>query len=367
MPESVDGVDFLELDPNMRLSEHNEADLQWLLPCVSPFRVSGFAWLLEEGKYRRLPVSPLFPIRDAVDELANCTAGGQIHFQTNSSKLSIRIELSGPANFYHMPATGQCGFDCYIGQFGQQVYFSTTHFDHTQSNYECILFESLDRQMRNIVLNFPLYQGVKEISIGLDQDAEVIASPPYHSDKRIIVYGTSITQGGCASRPGMSYTNILSRRFPYEFINLGFSGNGKGEPELAHIIASIDNPGLLVLDYEANVTIDEYKTTLAEFIRIFREHHPNVPILVVSKIQYSVEHINKEAMRNRLELKSLAEKTVKQLRENGDMNITFMEGDNLLGEHDLFECTVDGIHPTDLGFLRMADGLTPILTQLIRN
>src|SRR5690606_22957788 len=105
-------------------------------------------------------------------------------------------------------------------------------------------------EMRMITLNFPLYQGVQEIEIGLSPDAQLIAPTPYIDDRKVIVYGTSITQGGCAARPGMSYTNILSRMINYEFINLGFSGNGQGEPELSHIISQIERPALLVLDYE---------------------------------------------------------------------------------------------------------------------
>ncbi|MGO4276553.1 SGNH/GDSL hydrolase family protein, partial [Paenibacillus sp. TAF58] len=167
------------------------------------------------------------------------------------------------ANMYHMTATGQCGFDCYIGGPGEQLYYSTTVYDHTLAEYEAVIFKDMAREYRIMTLNFPLYQGVEEVWIGLDQEAQIDPPQPYDSSKKIIVYGTSITQGGCASRPGMAYTNILSRRFNREFLNLGFSGNGKGEPELAQILSDIPDPACLILDYEANcVSTEMLQTTL---------------------------------------------------------------------------------------------------------
>lgn len=162
----------------------------------------------------------------------------------------------------------------------------------------------------------------------------------------------------------MSYTNILSRRLPYELINLGFSGNGKGEPELARIICEIERPALLVLDYKANVSIEQYRETLPEFIRLNRVQHPDTPVLIISRIRYAEELFSEQAVEKRLAYSDFAEQTVARLRLQGDNHIYFQNGDVLLGE-DFEECTVDGVHPTDLGFIRMADGLTPILTMIL--
>src|SRR5690606_269350 len=100
---------------------------------------------------------------------------------------------------------------------------------------------------------------------------------------RLVVYGTSITQGGCASRPGMAYPSILARRLGIETLNLGFSGNGRGEPEVAHILAQLENVSCFILDYESNVPVaEDLRTTLTAFIPILRERHPDVPIIVIS-------------------------------------------------------------------------------------
>jgi lysophospholipase L1-like esterase len=340
--------------------------LVWHSPRIKPFHIAGFPWLEQEGAYRRLPLNPRYPLPPAVDDLANCTAGGQIRFQTNSSRLSLKVRLTGMADMNHMPATGQCGFDCYIGMPEEQMYYNTTKYDQTKKEYEFAIFEKMEAGLRNITLYFPLYQGVEEVLIGLDPEADIIAPPPYLSDKRIVIYGTSITQGGCAARPGMAYTNILSRKLPVEFINLGFSGSGRGEPELAHIVSEIPNQALFVLDYEANCVSPElFQSTLPEFIRIFRSKHPKVPIVVLAQIRFARELFDRELLELRQKRKRIQMETVNAFREQGDESIYFHDGEHLLGA-DFNECTVDGVHPTDLGFIRMAEQLAPVLKRYIR-
>lgn len=367
-PQPNNQVDALKLDPNMKLEQTEQSGLKWLSPKEQPFRLSGFPWFSQDNVYRRLPVKPSYELPAAVNSLANSTAGGQVAFRTDSPKLSIRVELAGRANMYHMPATGQCGFDVYLGEPGDQQYFCTTRYDHSQTSYEVVLYEYADSRQRHVTVNFPLYQGVKEVSIGIAPGSSIEAPLPYRSGKKVIVYGTSITQGGCANRPGMAYTNILSRRIPLEFVNLGFSGNGKGEPEVARVVSEIADPALLVLDYEANIgTVENMKRTLPEFIRIYREAHPKTPVLVVSKIQYARERFEPELLQRRLDTKKVEMETVSMYRSQGDDNVHFFDGETLLGTDSYNECTVDGVHPTDLGFLRMADTLTPVLKELLKN
>lgn len=361
-------VDAVKLDRNMTVEAVRDDSLKWLSPLERPFHLAGFAWFGQERKYRRLPSSPADTLPPAVDTLANCTAGGQIRFRTDSSRLSIRVKLAGPGNMYHMPATGQCGFDCYLGEPGAQRYLSTTRFDHNKPEYEVPLFDWKEKRSFHVTLNFPLYQAVEEVWIGIDNDAELLAPAAYASDKPVVIYGTSITQGGCASRPGMAYTNLLSRSIPYEFINLGFSGSGQGEPEVARTIAGIADSALFVLDYEANVvTVEQMAETLPAFIEILRARHPEVPILVVSRIPYSTDRFQsaiKQLHHGRKEVQRL---TVERLRNEGDANIHFLDGSTLLGEEFPEECTVDGVHPTDLGFLMMAKSLAPVIGGLLKH
>lgn len=356
-------------DKNMRVNAASVDDLIWYSPLDKPFGVFGFAWFAKENVYRRLPKSAKGFVPEAVDHLANHTSGGQIRFQTNASTLSVRVKLTGRADMSHMPATGQCGVDCYVSApdtLDDFQYVNSTKYDISQIEYECVLYEDWTADTRNVVLNMPLYQGVEEISVGLNKEATVKKAPAYDSDKRIVIYGTSITQGGCAARPGMMYSNILSRRIPFEFINLGFSGNGKGEPELAEVISDIENPACLVLDYEGNCgSTEKLQETLPEFIRIYRESHLLTPIIVASRIPYAKEKLSPHLYETRRERKHFEQTLVNTLRKDGDQNIYFFDGSKSLGDADFFECTVDGAHPTDLGFLRMANAFEPVLKTIL--
>lgn len=366
MSEKSNAVASEKLDKNFQAAPTpGLAGLQWHCPKDGPFRLAGFAWLATDRAYRRMPVSPAEPIPAAVDQLANATAGGQIRFRTDSTQVAVRVRLAGIANMTHMPATGQCGFDVYLGEPGKQAYYFTSKYDRTQQCYEVLMCDLERGPTYSITLNFPLYQGVESVEVGLEPGKTILPPLPYASSKRVIVYGTSITQGGCASRPGMCYTNILSRRINQEFINLGFSGNGKGEPEMARIIASIPNPGLFVLDYEANAMgLENLSRTLPEFIRILRAAHPTVPILAVSKIPYATEVWHANAVEARLRSRDFQRKTVDDLRSAGDANIHFLDGGTLLGE-GWEECTVDSVHPNDLGFSRMAASLEPVIKEIL--
>jgi lysophospholipase L1-like esterase len=354
-----------KLNQNMRHGEMNGQPIHWYDPKESPFQINGFAWFEKEKSYRRLPKQPAWEIRQAVDELANHTSGGQIRFQTNAQVLAVQVRLSAKANMSHMPASAQCGFDCYLGVSGEKHFINITRYDHTQLEYEIAFYERQDTTLLPVTLNFPLYQGVEEVFVGVNEDALISPPPPFDSHKKIILYGTSILQGGCASRPGMSYSNIISRRINIEIINLGFSGNGQGEPNLAKLIRTIDDPACLVLDYEPNcVNTALYKETLPAFIHIYREVHPDVPIIVVSKFPYAAEAMNPQFEADRLERLVFQKNLIQQLQAEGDRNISFVDGTDLLGKYTN-EGTVDGVHPNDLGFMSIAEKMLGVLRIVV--
>ena len=356
-------IDVSKLDKNMEIKEVIEAGC-WYSPLESPFRMSGFAWQDEIKNYRRMPENPTEKLSEAVDSLAWASTGGQIRFRTNARDVSVRVKLRGVPNMHHMPATGQCGFDCYIGESGSMKYHSTTNFGHNVDEYSFDFMLNVDAEWRTLTLNMPLYMGVEKVEIGLTADAELEPVKPYEFPGKFLFYGTSITQGGCANRPGMVFTNILSRMFDAEFINLGFSGNGKGEPEVARLLASIEDPIAYALDYEANVSPEQLRETLVPFIEILREKHEDVPIVVISRIP-AARFVFSKAMRDEWnDDREFQRQTVAELKASGDKNITFVDGSKLLGD-DFDECTVDGSHPTDLGFYRMAQNLKDVVGRII--
>ena len=174
--------------------------VQWHSPDRDPFQISGFAWWSKEHKYRRLPVTEPGAIREELNELADHTSGGQIRFRTNATTMAIRAKLYAPNTAEHVTATAVNGFDCYMGPPGSQLYYGTTRFPHDSDQYEYAFFRNPEAEMRCITLNFPLFQGVREVLIGVNEDAVIEAFPAYSDAKRVVWYGTSITQGGSALR-----------------------------------------------------------------------------------------------------------------------------------------------------------------------
>ena len=358
-------ADIGQLDPKMAAERAADAGLEWHSPGEPPFRLAGFPWFERDRVYRRLPLKPQWPIRPEVDALADCPAGGQVQFRTDSPVLTVRADLSAPGDLVHMPATGQCGFDCYVGPPKRMVYWGTAKFKHGDSAYETCLFRDVARERRNVTLNFPLYRHVKSVAIGLAPSARVEAPPAYDDDRPIVVYGTSIDQGGCASRPGMAWTNILSRAMNRPFVNLGFSGNGRGEPELARLICTLPAPALIVVKYEGNAYWDGIlERTFEPFLAILRQAHTDVPILVVSRPPETKELYDLSMRASHDNLREFQRRIIDRLRQAGDSRLHFFDGCSLWGE-DWQECTVDGLHPSDWGLQRMAGNLQPVIEALL--
>jgi len=346
-------------------SSPSDEKLCWIRVPEAPMRLSGFAWYEREKIFRRLPQKPEWPVTRDVDGLAWHTAGGQLAFRTDSPCLALRVTLSAPPDAWNMAPTGQCGFDCYFGEPFQQRYMATSRLVIGQASYESWLFELLPNTPRTLTLNFPLYMGVKEIQMGLAPGAKLEVPPAWSLPGPVVVYGTSITQGASASRPGLCYTNLLSRKFNAEFINLGFSGSGKGEPEVAKVIREIPNPALFVLDFDSNIRETHLlKERWPNFIKLLREKHPRVPMLALSKPPFMTETHHPEVTRYRLERRDFLRELVAQCQRDGDARIAFLDGGTLYGD-DWHECTTDQRHATDLGFARMAEHIAPVLQSLL--
>lgn len=202
-------IDIKEIDRNMAIKDNVSNNIVWLNPLDEPFNIYWFPWIKKDKIYKRLKKYSEINVPEAVEHLSYHTAGGQIKFKTDSSIIAIKVSLRHTANMYHMAATGQCGFDCYIGYGEEEKFCSTVKFDEKNKSYQYELYNNQeDRKIKNILINFPLYQGLDEVYIGIENDSHIFKSEDFKYDKRIVFYGTSITQGGCASRPGMCYTNI---------------------------------------------------------------------------------------------------------------------------------------------------------------
>lgn len=352
-----------KLDSAMSLKKSEDENIRWVDVREAPFDLVGFEWINQDSVFRRLPLDPEYKLPKAVDQLANQTAGGQLRFQTNSNKIYLKVELVERSAMYHMPATGQSGFDLYTKKRGKQRYVQTTRFPHDTLQYQQEFKVGTIKEMQSFTINFPLYNGVKSVLIGFEKGSLIQKPVPFTQSGKIVIYGTSITQGGCVSRPGMVYSNILSRNLDVEFVNLGFSGNGKGEPELAHIINQISEVSLIILDYEANAN-ETIQNTIGVFVEILRKKHPKTPILIMSKTRYASAIDGSVAFKRLMSNRDFQKGMVANRKNKGDSNIYFLDGSFVLGE-DYYECTVDGGHPSDLGSYRIAKALLKKIKEIM--
>ena len=339
-----------------------DAPLHWIPLPSAQVQIDGLAWYSENGgELFRLPAKLKDTYRQPVWELARDPSGGRIRFRTNSSALAIRLEYPEPPSMKNMHAFGQTGVDLYA----DGVYRGTAVADHDAKpgkTSEYTYFKDQPRIDREITLYLPLYMPVKVLGIGLDADAHVQPAKPFAVSEPVVFYGTSITQGGCASRPGMSYQAILGRMLNLDFVNLGFSGNGKGEPELARTVASI-HASCFVLDFaQNNPSVDSLAQVYAPFLAVIRSAHPETPVLVITPIYAARESWSRDA---RLEdMRELIRQVAAQRIAAGDRHLEIIEGTDLLGP-SRGDGLVDGTHPNDLGFQWMAEGLAGRVAKVL--
>jgi len=213
--------------------------------------------------------------------------------------------------------------------------------------------------MRHYALYLPLYNGLKELLIGVAPGVVLQQGRKPKITKPILFYGNSVTQGGCACKAGSSYTTILARRLDAPQINLGFSGNGKGEPLMAEYIASLPM-SVFVMDYDHNApTVEHLAATHEPFFKIIREKNPDLPVVMLSRCSFPFEPERSVPYRE------VIERTYNNAVAAGDQNVYFVNGQTLFGETDRDLCTVDNAHPNELGFLRMANALEPLLRKIL--
>lgn len=360
-------------DRNMATSAISGSGLKYFNIAEPPFQVAGLPFFYIDGIFRRLPANPVPPApNEGVEHLSWHTAGAQLRFRSNSGRVTVRVQSRFDELMDHMPQTGICGCDLYSAIPGQPLRFwGVSRYGVGEMQYETELFNAMNSkpEMREFVIHFPLYNGVKSLEVGLEENATVEPPSPWKGKGKIVWYGTSIQQGGCANRPGMASTNILSRKLSIEIVNLGFSGSGKGEKEIAELMCQIPDPAMFILDYEANaMTLENLSATLPVLIDILRKKYPVTPIVVISRIKFSHDQLadmQHDTSRNsRLAGAEIQRNEVERRRNDGDKNIFFIDGGDLLGL-DYEECTVDGIHPTDLGFYRMAENLEKPLRSIL--
>ena len=349
------------------VADQKAQQLRWLALTNAEIEVNGLPWFKEnDGSLSRLSLRSKSKFRKEVWSLAQCPSGGRIRFRTDATVLSIRLEYSSPPQMANMHAFGQTGVDLYVD--GSYLVSCTADKDAKSGKvYESVLFDFSDkpRVEREIVFYLPLYKPVKVLGVGVDKSARLLPATAFAVRKPVVFYGTSITQGGCASRAGMSYEALVGRRLNIDFVNLGFSGNGLGEPEVAEAVAEID-ASCYVLDFGANhKTFDAMRDVYAPFLDHIRARHPMIPIVVMTPLHTSREkriaRLGDDWKERRRFIASIVQERIKK----GDKNVYLVDGARLLGPAG-DDGLVDGGHPNDLGFYFMAENLRPVLQKVLK-
>lgn len=351
-------MDIASIDPNFRKAEVDGVPVEYVDALAGGvFRLSGFPWRAGDGALRRLPADlTRQEVNDGALFLAMHTSGGQLAFRTDSRYIALRAELNvAPHDMDHMPRTGSSGFDFYEktseGYFFRQVVGPSLHQLLQTGVEQMVILPSPERTMRSWRVNFPLYGGVRHLEIGLEPGASVEAPEPFKLANPVVLYGGSIFQGACASRPGNSLGGQLCRALDAELIDLGFSGCGLGEAAIARKITELDFAAL-ILGCELNPpTAEMLRERMTAFYDIIRAKHPEKPIVFVTQGDFS--HPDRTAV-----ITGIYERG----RASGDTHVHLVTRRDCFADlADPNTATVDGCHPNDLGFYLMCRQVLAVL------
>lgn len=316
-----------------------------------------------EDPYDRLPAYLKDSIRKELWDLGKNSAGVYVRFRTDSKRISLRWTVLNNTWMNHMTPTGIKGLDLYCLEGDKWVFVGSGRPGYSKGTFTSRIIDNMDGSMREYMLYASLYDCTTKIEIGTYSRSRLEA-PQVNlpvREKPVVVYGTSITQGGCANRPGMAYTSILSRWMQREFINLGFSGNGRLDYEIARLMARTD-ASLYIMDNMANCSKAQLDR-LKPFIKILRDAHPTTPIILCGNAHYTYRRLNTETEKSVAEKDARLVELYNEIRKT-DKNVYYMDADPFIGYDE--EATVDGTHFTDLGFIRMAEYLYPTVNKLVK-
>lgn len=352
----ISSIVFAIVQPKRALAEN----IKWR-DAVS-LEVEGRGWSQTAGPFDRLPDSARSKINAPAWELSKNTAGICIRFITDAVVVSVKWSVtSANLEMPHMPATGVSGTDLYMKNAKGAWKFVGNGRPGGVDNNAAFGLPEGDKVLHECLLYLPLYNGIRALSIGVPSNCrlDIPAPRPARQRKPVVIYGTSIAQGGCASRPGMVFSSILGRWLDRPMVNLGFSGSGTMEPPIGEVLAEVD-AAVYVIDCLWNVGNPEqakFTEIITSLVHLIRKVHPVTPIVFVGQSLIQPEAHPTEATRKQ-------EAVVISLQKQGDKNLLLIPGTHLVGDDG--EATVDGVHLTDLGMDRQAKVMLPVLQKLLR-
>ena len=352
-----------EIDKNLAHAEVKDG-LRFYDVRKAPFSLHGLYKPETPGLFRRCPEEVAAASDPGVLFLHTNTTGARVRFRTDSRTIAIRASEPTFCCMPHQAVTGSSGFDLY----GDGEYYKTfvppidyqggfmPHFS-MEGGYETQnVFP--EKKMREIMIHFPTYNDVTDLFVGLEEDAILEAATPYALEKPIVFYGSSITHGCSATKPGNTYPNLLSRWLNADILNLAFSGNCRAQDAMSEYISTLDMSAF-VYDYDHNAPDAAFlKRTHEKLFLHLREKQPELPVIFASK---PGPEYDPEGMLRR----DIILETFQNAQARGDRNVYFVDGATMFDLLDRSACTVDGAHPTDLGFYCMAKAFEPVLREIL--
>lgn len=354
----------------------DEPEKPWTYVDAQNLRIINHAFAGEtERTYARLPryVKDSIPEGRELWDRQQCSSGIGMRFATNSTRIGCKYTLYWDTHMIHMADTGLKGTDLYIlegDSVWRHVNTNRPYVKKDENGNKTKLVEStyvsnLDGKMHEYVIYFPLYDGIEGFSVKVDSGAVITKGSPevINANRRIVAYGTSILQGGCASRTGMAATNIIGRELNCEVVNLGFSGEGKQDTYVARAMATIPDVDVFLLDPVPNCTEMMCDTLTYNFVKTLRALRPDVPIVMLEGPIYPYARYDSFFGKYLPKKNDAFRRNYERLKAENPNNLYYVTSEGLDGPED--DGTVDGIHLTDLGFLHYANKMIPILRPLL--
>lgn len=328
-------------------------------PAGSTF-IHNQAWNEDGGNYSRLPMRAKDKVRKPLWDLSRNSSGLALRFTTDAKNISVKYTVDGPFNMPHMPSTGVSGIDLYRDSdkafcFGGYSFADTVRYNYTIDR------ESLTPDSYTIYL--PLYNTVTHLEIGVPEGSSFNFIAP-SNEKPVVAYGTSITQGACASRPAMAWTNIVERKLGMPLMNIGFSGNGKLEPALIDLIGEID-ASVYVIDCMqnlGNITADSLDRLIYNAVTRLRSIRPETPILLVDHSGYSNGESNAGQYATYTRCNNVQRDVFRRLQSEGVKDLYYLTREELGFDPDGW---VDYVHPSDYGMASQARAVTAKLHDIL--
>ena len=307
-------------------------------------------------KYCRMPEDVASRTSKSVESLNYNTSGGRIRFSTNSPSIAVRFIESNVILYQNMSVSASAGIDVYISKNRIRQSYLATLKPQLDPHADCVHILNLGEGTKELTLYLPIYNPLDKLEIGICDGYSIYEPAPYADMPPIVYYGSSITQGGSVSRPGLTYQAKICRESGIDYTCLGFSGSAKGEDAMIEYLASLDMSAF-VSDYDHNANDDELLNTHEKLYKKVRANHPDIPYIIIGKPDVSINYHHR---------RSIVFGTYDRARKNGDNNVFYIDSYMLFGGHGREDCTVDGCHPNDLGMHRMSDAIGSVVLKALK-